>query len=74
MSVAADMRRRGIGRMILAQLVERARAGGFRRLILETTATWEDAVAFYRRCGFVVTHHQAGDVYFALDLETAAFD
>jgi putative acetyltransferase len=74
MSVAADMRRRGIGRMILAQLLERARAGGFRRLILETTATWEDAVAFYRRCGFVVTHHQAGDVYFALDLETAAFD
>jgi putative acetyltransferase len=69
MSVAAGLRRRGVGRLILQDLVKHAKARGLRRVILETTAAWQDAVAFYQRCGFKITHYQDGDVYFALDLE-----
>jgi putative acetyltransferase len=69
MSVARDWRRQGIGRMILQALVERARQAGFRRLVLETTATWQEVVAFYLRFGFHITHHQDGDVYFELLIE-----
>lgn len=69
MSVAGDVRRLGIGRRILTALVEHARSGGFRRVTLETTATWTEVIAFYLRFGFRITHHLAGDVYFALDLE-----
>jgi putative acetyltransferase len=68
MSVAAHRRREGIGSAVLAQLIERARSAGYRRLILETTASWTEVVAFYRRQGFVFTHEQDGDAYFAMDL------
>src|SRR5207247_9841338 len=39
MSVAADMRRHGIGRRMLQHLVAYAKARGYRQIILETTAT-----------------------------------
>ena len=68
MSVAAEVRRQGIGRMILYHLGERARQLGFRRLILETTAAWQDVIKFYQRFGFDITHVRDGDVYFSLDL------
>lgn len=68
MSVAADLRRQGIGRMILARLVQQARSSGIRRIVLETTDTWQDVIQFYLRFGFRITHYQDGDVYFALDL------
>ncbi|MDK2980181.1 MAG: hypothetical protein PWQ55_528 [Chloroflexota bacterium] len=68
MSVAADLRRRGLGRRILQALCEEAKARGFRRIILETTETWDEVIAFYLAFGFQVTHHQDGDVYFALEL------
>jgi putative acetyltransferase len=68
MSVTVDMRRMGIGRLILDQLVLRARAAGFRQVILETTAVWREVIEFYLRYGFHITHYQDGDVYFALDL------
>jgi putative acetyltransferase len=68
MSVAADWRRKGIGRMILQALVDRARQAGFRRIILETTETWQEVIAFYLRFGFRITHYKDGDVYFDLDL------
>ena len=68
MSVAADLRRRGVGRLILQNLVEQAKACGLHRVILETTAAWKDVVLFYLRCGLRITHYQDGDVYFVLDL------
>lgn len=68
MSVAVDMRRQGIGRAILQCLCERAKQLSFRRLILETTATWPEVIQFYQRFGFSITHFQDGDVYFSLDL------
>jgi putative acetyltransferase len=68
MSVVKEMRRQGVGRSILEALLEQARALGFRQVILETTATWHEVVEFYQRCGFQVTHHQDGDVYFMKDI------
>ena len=68
MSVAGEMRRCGIGKMILQALRQKAVELGVRRIILETTETWHEVIAFYEKNGFKITHHQDGDVYFALDL------
>lgn len=70
MSVARDWRRGGVGRRIAEALLVEARSRGARRVVLETTETWADAVAFYLRLGFTLTHHLDGDAYFALDLNT----
>lgn len=69
MSVAAAQRRQGIGRRILEQLIEHARALHIRQVVLETTATWQEVIEFYLRFGFRITHYAGGDVYFALDLD-----
>lgn len=69
MSVAADVRRQGVGRLILSALVENARSSGLRFITLETTATWTEVIAFYLRFGFRITHHQDDDVYFLLVLD-----
>ncbi len=66
MSVAKDLRRLGLGRKILTELVERARVMSLRKIILETTETWGEVIAFYLSFGFRITHHQDGDVYFEL--------
>jgi len=68
MSVATDCRRQGVGRRILDALIEDGRARGLNRIILETTATWQGAIAFYQAAGFTVTHHKDGDIYFVLPL------
>jgi GNAT superfamily N-acetyltransferase len=67
--VAEHFRLVGVGSLIMDKLSERARSLGFMRLVLETTATWEDAIAFYQRLGFQITHHLNGDVYMAKQLE-----
>jgi len=69
MSVAPHLRRRRIGTLLLACLCERARAAGYRRLVLETTSTWEDAIAFYERQGFQRVGSWDGDTHFVLALE-----
>ena len=68
MSVAADLRRQGLGGHILRQLLAAACQAGAARVILETTETWDEVIAFYLRHGFRVTHHLDGDVYFEMTL------
>ncbi len=68
MSVDKTLRRQGIGRAVLQALISEARAGGFQRVILETTAAWEEVVRFYLDFGFHITHYQDEDVYFVLEL------
>jgi GNAT superfamily N-acetyltransferase len=68
MSVARELRRQGVGRIILGRLIEHARQAGLRQVVLETTETWSEVVAFYLGFGFHITHHAGGDAYFALDL------
>jgi ribosomal protein S18 acetylase RimI-like enzyme len=66
--VADHCRRMGLGRLIVAALCEHARALGFTKVVLETTETWEDAIAFYERMGFHRTHSLNGDIYMAKQL------
>lgn len=68
MSVTKALRRSGLGTRILQTLIDQARGLGLQKVILETTATWHEVIAFYQRFGFHITHHQDGDVYFAFDL------
>jgi len=68
MSVAANMRRKGIGRKILQRLCKQAKLNGYNRLVLETTETWHEVIEFYNQFGFQVTHHLDGDVYFSLEI------
>jgi putative acetyltransferase len=68
MSVAKDLRRQGVGRLILERLITTAEEKGYRKVILETTCTWKEVIAFYLKCGFTVTHEQNGDVYFEMIL------
>jgi len=68
MSVAKDMRRKGVGRKILQRLCEQAKRNGYKRLVLETTETWHEVIEFYKQFGFKETHLLDGDIYLALDL------
>jgi len=68
MSVAANMRRNGIGRKILQRLCEHAKSNRYKGLVLETTDTWLEAIEFYKTFGFRITHYLDGNVYFALDI------
>jgi GNAT superfamily N-acetyltransferase len=76
MSVAADRRGAGIGRRLVEALVSCAAAWGATRVVLETTATWHDTVAFYRSCGFTITHYDDGrfgrDAWFERVLDAGA--
>jgi putative acetyltransferase len=75
MSVARDLRRGGVGTAVLRELVAVARGNGWKTVVLETTAAWTDAVQFYERSGFELTHYEEGafgrDAYFRLDLTVA---
>lgn len=68
MWVAVNYQRQGIGRLLLDHLLNQARAGGYRTIQLETTATWQQAVNFYQKAGFTLTHLTNGDAYFKLHL------
>jgi putative acetyltransferase len=68
MSVANGQRRRGIGSAVLRRLLEDAKAAGYQKIILETTATWDEAIAFYQKHDFRLTYLRGGDTFFALDL------
>jgi putative acetyltransferase len=53
MYLLEEARGRGLGRQLLLDLVEIARGRGFARVIVETASVLEDAIALYRRNGFV---------------------
>jgi GNAT superfamily N-acetyltransferase len=69
MSVAPDCRQLGVGRALVAALVDAARDWDIDQVVLETSAHWDGVVAFYLRCGFVLTHHDDGE--FGLDARFA---
>jgi putative acetyltransferase len=63
----------GIGRMIVAALIERARGLGYRSVLLDTLPAMSDAQALYASCGFTPTspyrfNPVAGATYWKLDL------
>ena len=74
MSVAAAHRRSGVGRAVLEHLIEHAVRLGYAQIVLETSADWHSAVAFYDSCGFLRTQQRDGDQHFRLDLDARRHD
>ena len=72
MSVAADHRRFGLGRLVVEELVRSARDWGATAVVLETSTDWSEVVSFYQSCRFAITHHEAGsfgeDTWFRREL------
>ncbi len=68
-SVRRDWRGQGIGRLLVARLLEQAREQGLKRVVVETNNDWYDAIGLYRRCGFVPYAEDDESIYLALDLD-----
>ena len=68
MSVRSDVRRKGVGGAVLTELIGHARRLCYREVVLETTSSWADAVAFYLRHGFAVVERKDGDTHFRLEV------
>lgn len=52
LSVDRNHRRNGLGRMLIAESVARAKRRGFETLRVNTDAAWSEAINLYRSCGF----------------------
>jgi GNAT superfamily N-acetyltransferase len=72
MSVAQDHRREGVATAVLRELVGVAVREHWVAVTVETTASWTDAVQFYERLGFRLTHYEEGqfgrDAHVRMDL------
>jgi putative acetyltransferase len=68
MSVSRDHRGKGLGKALVGALADAARKRGYRRLICETTDTWQDAINLYLATGFAIVDQRDGDVHFELTL------
>lgn len=67
-STDALYRRQGIAHMLCLQLIDQARSHGLRRLIVETTQDWDDAIRLYHRLGFVQYQRVRQEVFLERDL------
>ena len=68
-SVHSERRRLGIGRALVEHLVAIARERGARRVVVETTRGWHDAIGLYLRCGFRQYDEDDADVHLVRELE-----
>ena len=68
MSVSGAHRGRGIGKRLVRELADGARAAGYTRIECETTDSWQDAISLYLACGFEIVDRRDGDVFFRLTL------
>ncbi len=64
MSVKKQYRSRKIGGRILKELESYAKENGFVHIIIETTASWNEAIGFYVKNVYKITGTKDGDVYF----------
>lgn len=69
-SVHSAYRRQRIGTLLVQNLLQEAKKQGFSKVILETTASWSEVIAFYLRNGFDITYQVGEDVYFSYDFTT----
>ncbi len=74
MSVSKPYRRKGIARRMLQELERRARQRGYAKLVLETTASWLDAVQFYKANGYKEIQRDEEEVHLEKVLSHAACD
>ncbi len=68
LSVQSEHRRKGIGSALMRHLVGIARHSGLKRLLVETSNDWHDAIGLYMSCGFLEYRRDDVSVYMALDL------
>jgi ribosomal protein S18 acetylase RimI-like enzyme len=68
MAVAEAHKGRGLGRLLMAACVERARAAGAPRLYLETNSSLAPALGLYRSFGFQVTQPAEPSPYARADV------
>jgi GNAT superfamily N-acetyltransferase len=61
MYVAAQARRRGVARAMLAYAEGEARRRGFAAMTLSTSEVQPAALALYRAAGYALVHEEAGD-------------
>jgi N-acetylglutamate synthase-like GNAT family acetyltransferase len=67
-SVGSPWRRCGVGRALVAALLEAARIRELSRVWMETNDDWRDAIGLYQSCGFQKFDHREGCVFMALNL------
>lgn len=53
--VAPEIRGRGVGRLLVEEVIRRAERAGYRRMVLDTMPEMTGAIALYGEYGFVVT-------------------
>jgi putative acetyltransferase len=58
MYLLKDARGVGLGRQLLLELVEAARERGFKRVVVETASELREAIALYKRNGFVLLRRE----------------
>ena len=63
MHTMATYRRQGVGTRILRELEQRAQLRGLIRLVLETNASWEDAIRFYHAEAMIGCQESAREDY-----------
>ncbi|MBN8192142.1 GNAT family N-acetyltransferase [Bacillus sp. NTK074B] len=68
MSVLSSYRKRGLGRIMLQHLEDKARFLGAHRLILETNKQWADAIQFYKNNGFTYMEEDEISCYFEKEI------
>lgn len=71
MYFSKKLRGRGIGKKMLARMIEKARAAGFKKIYLETASVLKEAVRLYEKFGFHPTeekHTLRCDAAFTLDI------
>ncbi len=68
MSVASQHRRKGLGSLIVAELIARARRRNVRQLQVLTETPWKSANALYRSCEFVEVGADGTDTHFSIAL------
>lgn len=67
-SVAADHRRHGLGRLVVDELIKRGRGRGMKELRVVADTPWHSAIALYRSCGFEMTSQDEIDTVFRMTL------
>ncbi len=69
MSVSRMHRREGIGRALVAHLLDAARQRSFSQVLVSTEPDWKDAIGLYKHCGFTECRRDDVSVYFSRTLE-----
>ncbi len=68
MSVSHDHRRLGIGRAVVARLLDLARERGYSRVVVRTEPDWAAAIGLYTSFGFAEYDRDDEDIYFSVML------